>query len=163
MVTRSRLRAACTPAILLSGAIGYGGGTVLLQNAGITRTSVSHAALLIGSVPVMVAIVAALWHRAVAKRVAWPGSAYRWPGWPCSRAAAGPVRRCPATCWCWPRCWSTVFTVAQDRLLPGRDPAAVTAAQFLGAALASAPPPRGAGCPRPHSRVAPRRPGLRWR
>src|SRR5512142_2663746 len=34
VVTRSRLRAACTPAILLSGAIGYG-GTVLLQNAGI--------------------------------------------------------------------------------------------------------------------------------
>src|ERR1044071_7384297 len=72
VVTRSRLRAACTPAILLSGAIGYG-GTVLLQKAGITRTSVSHAALLIGSVPVMVAVVAALWHGAVARPVAWAG------------------------------------------------------------------------------------------
>src|SRR5215467_11747763 len=68
VVTRSRLRAACTPAILLSGAIGYG-GSVLLQNAGITRTSVSHAALLIGSVPVMVAVIAALWHGAVARPV----------------------------------------------------------------------------------------------
>ena len=71
VVTRSRLRASCTPAILLSGAIGYG-GTVLLQNAGITRTSVSHAAQLSGSVPVMVAIVAALWHGAVAKPVVFP-------------------------------------------------------------------------------------------
>src|ERR1700685_480215 len=49
--------------VLLSGAAGYG-GSVIVQNAGITRTSVTHAALLIGAVPVLVAVIAAVWHRA---------------------------------------------------------------------------------------------------
>src|SRR5438034_282157 len=71
---RARVRAACTPSVLASGAIGYG-GSVVVQNAGITRTSVSHAALLIGATPVLVAIIAALWHRTVARPVAWVGFA----------------------------------------------------------------------------------------
>ena len=41
---RHGLRAAFTPRVLIYGAIGYG-GTVIVQNAGITRTSVTHAAL----------------------------------------------------------------------------------------------------------------------
>ena len=73
-VSRSGIRAAFRPAVLVSGAVGYG-GSVLLQNAGITRTSVSHAALLIGAVPVLVAIIAALWHRAAARPLAWAGFA----------------------------------------------------------------------------------------
>jgi len=48
-VTRPRGRAAWSPKVLAWGAAGYG-GTVLLQNTGITRTSVSHAALLIGTI-----------------------------------------------------------------------------------------------------------------
>ncbi len=44
--------------MLLSGAFGYG-GSVAVQNAGITRTSVTHAALLVGAVPVLVAVIAA--------------------------------------------------------------------------------------------------------
>ena len=51
------LRAAFKLRVLASGAIGYG-GSVVVQNAGITRTSVTHAALLIGAVPVLVAKVA---------------------------------------------------------------------------------------------------------
>src|ERR1700722_2006906 len=51
---RHPLRAAFRPALLVSGALGYG-GSVVLQNAGITRTSVTHAALLIGAVPGQVA------------------------------------------------------------------------------------------------------------
>src|SRR5215472_11584582 len=50
VAARATLRAACSPAVLASGAIGYG-GSVLVQNAGISRTSVSHAALLIGAAP----------------------------------------------------------------------------------------------------------------
>jgi len=42
-VTGSKIRAVCRPALLASGAIGYG-GSVVLQNTGITRTSVSQAA-----------------------------------------------------------------------------------------------------------------------
>src|ERR1700691_2778673 len=71
-VGRPGLRAAFTPKILASGALGYG-GSVIVQNAGITRTSVTHAALLIGAVPVLVAVIAALWHHTVARPVAWIG------------------------------------------------------------------------------------------
>ena len=68
------LRRACTPAVLASGALGYG-ASVIVQNAGIARTSVSHAALLIGAVPVLVAVISAVWHRAVARPHAWIGFA----------------------------------------------------------------------------------------
>ena len=71
---QSALRAAFTPAVLIAGAVGYG-GSVMVQNAGIGRTSVTHAALLIGAVPVLVAIIAAVWYRAVARPVAWFGFA----------------------------------------------------------------------------------------
>src|SRR5215469_13112469 len=71
---RRGLRRAFTPAVLAAGGLGYG-GSVLLQNAGIGRTSVTHAALLIGAVPVLVAIIAAVWHRTVARPVAWVGFA----------------------------------------------------------------------------------------
>ena len=57
-----RRRGACTLPVLASGAAGYG-GSVVIQNAGITRTSVSHAALLVGAAPVLVAIVADHIHR----------------------------------------------------------------------------------------------------
>src|ERR1035438_9622119 len=70
--TRPAPRAAFTPKILASGALGYG-GSVIVQNAGITRTSVTHAALLIGAVPMLVAVIAAGWHRTVARPVAWAG------------------------------------------------------------------------------------------
>jgi O-acetylserine/cysteine efflux transporter len=147
VVTRSRLRAACTPAILLSGAIGYG-GSVLLQNAGITRTSVSHAALLIGSVPVMVAIVAALWHGAVAKPVAWAGFGVSLAGVALLASSGGSGAALSGDLLVLASLLvSAVFTVGQGRLLPGRDPAAVTAVQFLGAALASVPAALMSGLP----------------
>src|SRR5687768_11561652 len=55
---RRHLRAALTPRIAAAGALGYG-LVILLQNAGIERTSVSHAALIVGAVPVLVALIAA--------------------------------------------------------------------------------------------------------
>src|SRR5215469_5592513 len=69
VATRSRrgaLHEAFRPTVLAAGALGYG-GSVMVQNAGITRTSVTHASLLIGAVPVLVAIIAAVWHRTVAR------------------------------------------------------------------------------------------------
>src|SRR5690242_5739445 len=147
VVTRSRLRAACTPAILLSGAIGYG-GSVLLQNAGITRTSVSHAALLIGSVPVMVAVIAALWHGAVARPVAWAGFGVSLAGVALLAGSGGGGAALSGDLLVLASLLvSAGFTVAQDRLLPGRDPAAVTAVQFLGAALAAVPAALVSGLP----------------
>ncbi len=136
---RARVRAACTPSVLASGAIGYG-GSVVVQNAGITRTSVSHAALLVGATPVLVAIIAALWHRTVARPVAWVGFAVSLAGVGLvagggggSATAAGDGLVLASLL------LSAAFTVAQTRRLRGRDPVAVTAVQFLGAALAVLP------------------------
>jgi len=136
---RRQLRAAFRPAVLASGALGYG-LTVLLQNAGIVRTSVTHAALLIGTVPVLVAIVAAVWHRAVARPVAWAGFGLSLAGVALvagghggGASTAGDALVLASLLVC------AVFTVAQTRLLRGRDPIAATAVQFLGAALAVLP------------------------
>ena len=136
----SALRAAFTPAVLIAGAVGYG-GSVMVQNAGIGRTSVTHAALLIGAVPVLVAIIAAVWYRAVARPVAWFGFAVSLGGvglittgsggGGASMAGDGLVLASLLL--------SATVTVAQGRLLAGRDPIAVTAVQFLGAALGSLP------------------------
>ncbi|HEX8928864.1 MAG TPA: DMT family transporter, partial [Actinomycetota bacterium] len=74
VAVRFRVRAAASPAVLTWGAVGYG-GSILVQNAGITRTSVSRAALLVGATPVLVAVIAALRHRSVARPMAWLGFA----------------------------------------------------------------------------------------
>src|SRR5579871_2971515 len=57
-IGRRGLRQAFTPQILLSGAVGYG-AVVLLQNVGIEHASVSHGAIIVGALPVVVALVAA--------------------------------------------------------------------------------------------------------
>src|SRR5262245_15843348 len=57
VVARRHLRAALTPAVAAWGAVGYG-AVIMAQNAGIARTSVSHAALLVGSIPILVALLA---------------------------------------------------------------------------------------------------------
>jgi len=134
------LRRAFTPAVLAAGALGYG-GSVLLQNAGISRTSVTHAALLIGAVPVLVAIIAAVWHRTVARPLAWVGFTVSLGGiglitaggggGGATLAGDGLVLASLVV--------SATVTVAQGRLLTGRDPVAVTAVQFLGAALGALP------------------------
>jgi len=69
---RRGLRAALTPRIVAAGAIGFG-AVIMLQNAGIERTSVSHAALVVGAVPVMVALMAAALGHGVARPLQWTG------------------------------------------------------------------------------------------
>jgi drug/metabolite transporter (DMT)-like permease len=133
------VRAAFSPALLASGAVGYG-GTVLLQNAGITRTSVSHAALLIGTAPIMVAVIAAVWHRTVAHPVAWTGFAVSLSGVALIAAGGGGQADLAGDGMVLASVLlSAGFTVTQARLLPGRDPVAVTGVQFLGAALVALP------------------------
>ena len=73
LVARRHLRAALTPGIALAGAVGYG-VVILLQNAGIERTSVSHAALIVGAVPVLVVIITALLRRGSSPAPAWAGA-----------------------------------------------------------------------------------------
>jgi drug/metabolite transporter (DMT)-like permease len=134
------LRRAFTPAVLAAGALGYG-GSVMVQNAGIGRTSVTHAALLIGAVPVLVAIIAAVWYRAVARPVAWFGFAVSLGGVGLVTAGSGGGGATMAGdgLVLASLLLSATVTVAQGRLLAGRDPIAVTAVQFLGATLGSLP------------------------
>jgi O-acetylserine/cysteine efflux transporter len=139
VANKDKVRAACRPAVLASGAAGYG-GSVVLQNLGIVRTSVTHAALIVGATPVLIAIITALWHRAVARPVVWAGFAVSLAGVAlvasgqgggATLAGDGLVLASQLAC--------AIFTVAQVRLLRGRDPVAVTGVQFLGAALAVLP------------------------
>jgi O-acetylserine/cysteine efflux transporter len=135
VVSRSRLRAAFSPAIMITGAIGYG-GSVLLQNFGIERTSVTHAALLIGATPVLVAVIAAVLGHSVARPLAWSGFALSLAGVGfiaggqgsgSSVAGDGLVLMAQLI--------SACFTVSQAKMLRGRDPIAVTGLQLLGAAV----------------------------
>jgi O-acetylserine/cysteine efflux transporter len=136
-VGRPGLRAAFTPKILASGALGYG-GSVIVQNAGIARTSVTHAALLIGAVPVLVAVIAALWHHSVARPVAWIGFMTSLGGVGLITGGGGGGATLTGDGLVLISLLiSATFTVAQVRLLPGRDPVAVTAVQFLAAAVAA--------------------------
>jgi drug/metabolite transporter (DMT)-like permease len=137
---RSALRAAFTPGVLIAGAFGYG-GSVMVQNAGIGRTSVTHAALLIGAVPVLVAIIAAVWYRAVARPVAWFGFAVSLGGVGLitTGSGGGGATMAGDGLVLASLLLSAMVTVAQGRLLVGRDPIAVTAVQFLGATLGSLP------------------------
>ncbi len=133
--TRPGLRAAFTPKILVSGALGYG-GSVIVQNAGITRTSVTHAALLIGAVPMLVAVIAAGWHRTVARPVAWAGFVVSLAGVALIAGGGGGGATLGGDGLVLISLLiSATVTVAQARLLTGRNPVAVTAVQFLAAAL----------------------------
>ena len=138
-VDRAALRAALRWQVLAWGAAGLG-GSVLIQNAGLARTSVTHAALLIGAGPVLVAVIAAAWHRKVARPVAWAGFTISLGGVAVvafgqggGATGAGDALVLVSVL------IASAVTVAQGRLFEGRDPVAVTAVQFLGAAIAAIP------------------------
>jgi O-acetylserine/cysteine efflux transporter len=138
-VAGSRVRGAWSPAVLAWGAVGYG-GSILVQNVGITRTSVSHAALLVGATPVLVAGVAAVQHRRAAPPVAWTGFGVSFAGVALVATGGGAGATLTGDALVLASlAFSAAFTVAQARLLRGRDPVAVTAVQFVGAALMALP------------------------
>ena len=138
-VSGPRLRAACKPAILVTGAIGYG-GSVLLQNIGIERTSVTHAALLIGATPVLVAIMAATLGHSVARPLAWAGFMLSLAGVGLIAGGQGHGSTMNGDALVLAaQLVSAGFTVSQARLLRGQDPIAVTALQLAAAGLAMLP------------------------
>src|SRR5689334_8971190 len=127
---RRRLRAALTPAILGWGAAGFG-VVLVVQNAGVARTSVSHGALLNASIPILVAIIAAVSGKSRVSALSWTGFGLATAGVAVVASGGGgsatltgdglvlaSVGLCAA------------FVAAQPRLLAGRDPMAVTAVQF---------------------------------
>ncbi len=138
-VDRGALRAALRWQVLAWGAAGFG-GSVLVQNAGLTKTSVTHAALLIGTGPVLIAVIAAAWHHKVARPVAWAGFAISLGGVAVVASGRGGGATGAGDALVLVSVLIVAaMTVAQGRLLEGQDPVAITAVQFLGAALAALP------------------------
>jgi O-acetylserine/cysteine efflux transporter len=139
LLARGRLRAALTPRVMGAGAVGYG-GVILLQNAGIAHTSVSHAALIVGAVPVLVAIIVAALGRSGTGPLTWAGSLLALAGvglvagsGGAGTALAGDLLVLLSVT------GSAAFIVLQPGLLAGRDPAAVTAVQLAAGGVASLP------------------------
>lgn len=138
-VDRGALRAALNWQVLAWGAVGLG-GSVMVQNAGIEKTSVTHAALLVGAGPVLVAVIAAAWHHSVARPVAWAGFVISLGGVAVvAQGGGGGATGTGDAMVLISALVAAAMTVAQGRLLVGRDPAAVTAVLFLGAALGALP------------------------
>jgi drug/metabolite transporter (DMT)-like permease len=139
LVPREKLRAALSWRVVGWGALGYG-GSVLVQNAGLARTSVTHTALIIGAGPVLVALIAALWQHAVARPVAWAGFALSLAGVGfVTGGHGGGATGFGDALVLGAVLLSAAMTVAQGDLLPGRDPVAVTAIQFAAATAVSLP------------------------
>jgi O-acetylserine/cysteine efflux transporter len=139
LVARGRLRAALTPGVALSGALGYG-VVIVLQNTGIERTSVSHAALIVGAIPVLVVIISALLGRGTSGTLAWAGSLVALVGVGLVAGGGGAGTSLTGDLLVLLSVTgSALFIVLQPSLLAGRDPAAVTAVQLGAGGLAALP------------------------
>jgi drug/metabolite transporter (DMT)-like permease len=139
LLGRRGLREALDARVVLAGALGFG-AVVVLQNAGIERTSVTHAALVVGTAPVLVALIAAGLGRSATRPVTWAGYALALAGMALVAGAGGGGATALGDLLVLASVTvSAGFIVAQPRLLAGRDPAAVTAVQFAAGALFAAP------------------------
>lgn len=138
ILARASLRGALSRQVAAWGVLGYG-AMLLLQNAGIERTSVTHAALIFGTVPALVAVASAASGRAVPEPAAWAGFAVAFCGIALVAGAGGDASLTGDALVLGAAALNAVFVVAQADLLRGRDPVGVTAVQ-LGAAGAACLP-----------------------
>src|SRR5215212_7311949 len=129
LVARRDLRMAISPGVIAGGAVGYG-AVILLQNVGIGRTSVTHAALIVGAVPVLVAVIAAALGRGTASALTWAGSLFALAGVGLVAGGGGVGSSLEGDLLVLASVTGSAgFIVAQPRLLQGRDAGAVTAVQ----------------------------------
>jgi drug/metabolite transporter (DMT)-like permease len=139
LIARRDLRDALSARVIVAGAVGFG-GVILLQNIGVQHTSVSHAAVVVGAVPLLVAVIsAALGHGRVRAR-AWAGFALALGGIALVAGAAGGGATVSGDLLVLASAaLSAAFIVGQARLLEHRDATAVTAVQFAAGALVALP------------------------
>ena len=136
---RHHLRAAFTPRVLFAGAVGYG-MVVILQNAGISATSVSHAALIVGAVPAIVALITVATGRGKSGPAAWTGFALALVGVGIVAGGGGGGATLGGDALMFASVTlSATFVVVQAGLLRGQDPIAMTAVQMFAGALAAVP------------------------
>ena len=153
VIGRRGFRQALTPRIFLSGSIGYG-AVMLLQNAGIDRTSVSHGAIIVGALPVVVALVTMALGNGSAGGAAWVGYGLALLGVVLVAGGGGGGATASGDMLVFASVvLSGVFIAVQPSALEGRDAAAVTAVQFLSAAVLALPFALASGLP--HVRPAP--------
>jgi O-acetylserine/cysteine efflux transporter len=139
LVARRDLRGALSAPVAAWGALGFG-VVILLQNAGIARTSVSHAALLVGAVPALVALISLALGRAGVGRRAWLGFGLALAGVGLVAGGAGSGASPAGDALVLASAvLSAAFIIAQPRLLAGRAATAVTAVQMAAGALAALP------------------------
>ena len=144
---RKHLKAAFTPRILAAGAVGYG-VVIVLQNMGIERTSVSHAALIVGATPALVALFSVISGRGSCGPAAWAGFALALAGVGIVAGGGGGASTLGGDAIVLLSVSiSATFVVVQPSLLSGRDPFAVTAVQMLGGLLAALPNALAEGLP----------------
>ena len=142
---RRRLRAALTGPILGWGAAAFGAG-VIFQNVGLAHTSVSHASVLMGAVPALVALTALVAGHGGATRREWVsivlsvGGIVLIAGGGGGGASVGGDLLVLVSVGL-----SAALIAAQPGMLAGRDPAAVTAVQFGAAAAFALPFALGSG------------------
>ena len=145
--SRKHLKAAFTPRILAAGAIGYG-VVIVLQNMGIERTSVSHAALIVGATPALVALVSVASGRAKPGPAAWTGFGLALVGVGIVAGGGGGAASLSGDAIVLLSVSiSATFVVVQPSLLAGRNPFAVTAVQMIGGGLAALPNALAEGLP----------------
>jgi drug/metabolite transporter (DMT)-like permease len=139
LMGRRGLRDALRLRVAASGAVGFG-AVIVLQNIGIEHTSVSHAALVVGAVPVLVALIAAGLSGTVARPVAWTGYLLALVGIGLTAGSGGSGATSSGDLLVLVSAvLSAAVIVVQPRLLTGRDPAAVTAVQFAAGSLFALP------------------------
>lgn len=137
-IARRDLRQALTPRVVATGAVGFG-GVIMLQNVGIERTSVSHAAVLIGAAPLLVAVLTAAGGRSRLVPRRWAGNFLALAG-VVLLAGIGPGGSMIGDALVFASSGlSAAFVVLQPRVLADRDAKAVTAVQFAGAAAVALP------------------------
>ena len=108
---------------------------VVLQNLGVERTSVTHAALIFGAVPALVAAGSALTGRSVAGPAAWSGFAVALGGIALVAGSGGESSALGDGLVLASAVLGAALIVVQGELLEGRDPVAVTAVQMGAAGL----------------------------
>src|SRR3954454_7051226 len=155
LVSRPGLRAAFTPRVLFAGAVGYG-MVVVLQNAGINATSVSHAALIVGAVPAIVALITVATGRGKSSATAWTGFALALVGVGIVAGGGGGGSSLGGDALMFASVTvSATFVVVQAGLLRGQDPIAMTAVQMFAGALAAVPNAAFEGLPSAPASAAP--------
>jgi O-acetylserine/cysteine efflux transporter len=132
------LRAAVSGPVLLWGAVFYGFG-VAVQNTGIERTSVTHAALILAAVPALVALMAAARGRSSSTPQSWAGCVVAVAGVGLVAGAGGVSSLSGDVLMFASALASAAYVVAQPNLLAGRDPVAVTVVQMVAGALVTLP------------------------